>query len=45
MVNTKKAAYVFLSRVQTAGQSRNITMVNKFFENMTKFNYLGNTNR
>jgi len=44
-VNTRKAAYVFLSRVQTAGHSRNIKMVNKFFENMTEFNYLGNTNR
>jgi hypothetical protein len=44
-VNTREGAYVFLSRVQTAGHSRNIKMVNKFFENITKFNYLGNTNR
>jgi hypothetical protein len=44
-VNNRKAACVFLSRIQTAGHSRNIKMVNKFFENMKKCNYLGNTNR
>ena len=44
-MNTKEAAYVFLSRVQTAGQSRNLKMVSKFFENTTKLNYLRNTNR
>jgi len=37
--------HMFLSRVQTAGQSRNLKMFSKFFENMTKFNYLGNTKR
>ena len=43
-MNTKKTAYVFLSRDQTAGQSHNIKMANKFFKNVMKFNYLGYTN-
>jgi len=40
-VNIKKAACVFLSRVQTAGQSRNIKMANKFFEKYDEVQLLG----
>jgi hypothetical protein len=45
-VNTKETTYLFLrvSRDQTAGHGHNINMVNKFFENVTNFNYLGHTN-
>jgi hypothetical protein len=39
--NTEKSEYVIVSRHQNVGQSHNI--VNKYFENVAKFKYLGTT--
>jgi sorting nexin-29 len=42
-VNTEKTKYVLLSRHQNAGQSHDIKIANKCFENVAKFRYLGAT--
>jgi ribosomal protein S2 len=42
-VNTQKTKYMLLSRDQNAGQSYNIKIANRCFENVTKFRYLGTT--
>jgi hypothetical protein len=39
--NSEKTKYMFLPRHQTAGQSNNIIVANKFFEKVAKFTYLG----
>jgi late competence protein required for DNA uptake (superfamily II DNA/RNA helicase) len=41
-VNTEKTKYMLLSRHQNAGQSYDIKMANRYFENVAKFRYLGN---
>jgi hypothetical protein len=40
-VNTEKTKYMLLCRHQNAGQSYDIKIANKCFENMAKFRYLG----
>jgi hypothetical protein len=40
-VNTEKTKYKSLSRHQNAGQSHDIKIANKCFENVAKFRYLG----
>jgi hypothetical protein len=40
-VNTEKTKYMLLSRHQNAGQSHDIKIANKCFENVAKFRYLG----
>jgi ribosomal protein S2 len=42
-VSTEKTKYMLLSRHQNAGQSHDIKIANKCFENVTKFRYLGTT--
>jgi hypothetical protein len=42
-VNTEKTKYMLLSRHQNAGQSYDIKIANKCFENVAKFRYLGTT--
>jgi hypothetical protein len=42
-VNTKKTKYMLLSRHQNAGESYDIKIANRCFENVTKFRYLGTT--
>jgi hypothetical protein len=42
-INTEKTKYMLLSRHQNAGQNRNINIVNRCFENMAHFKYLGTT--
>jgi hypothetical protein len=42
-VNTEKTKYMLLSRHQNAGQSYAIMIVNRCFENVAKFRYLGTT--
>jgi hypothetical protein len=42
-VNSEKTKYMFLSRLQTAGQSNYIRVDNKYFEKVAKFKYLGST--
>jgi hypothetical protein len=42
-VNTEKTKYMLLSRHQNAGQSHDIKIANKCFENVAKFRYLGTT--
>jgi hypothetical protein len=42
-VNTEKAKYMLMSRHQNAGQNRNIMIVNRCFENVARFRYLGTT--
>jgi hypothetical protein len=42
-VNTEKTKYKLLSRHQNAGQSHDIKIANKYFENVAKFRYLGTT--
>jgi ribosomal protein S2 len=41
--NTEKTKYMLLSRHQNAGQSHDIKITNKCFENVAKFRYLGTT--
>jgi hypothetical protein len=38
-VNTEKTKYMLLSRHQNAGQSHDIKIGNKYFENVAKFRY------
>jgi ribosomal protein S2 len=40
---TKKTKYMFLSPHQNAGQSYNIKIPNRCFENVAQFRYLGTT--
>jgi hypothetical protein len=40
-VNTEKTKYMLLSRHQNAGQSYDIKIANRCFENVAKFRYLG----
>jgi hypothetical protein len=42
-VNTEKTKYMSLSRHQNAGQSCDIKIANRCFENVAKFIYLGET--
>jgi ribosomal protein S2 len=42
-VNTEKTKYMLLSRHKNAGQSYDIKIANKCFENVAKFRYLGTT--
>jgi hypothetical protein len=42
-VNSEKTKYMFMSRHQTAEQSNYIRVVNKSFEKVAKFKYLGAT--
>jgi hypothetical protein len=42
-VNTKKTKSVLIPRYQNAGKIHNIKRVNRAFENMAKFRYLGTT--
>jgi hypothetical protein len=42
-VNIEKTKYMLLSRHQNAGQSHDIKIANKCFENVAKFRYLGTT--
>jgi hypothetical protein len=42
-VNTEKIKYMLLSHHQNAGQSHDIKIANKCFENVAKFRYLGTT--
>jgi hypothetical protein len=42
-VNTEKTKYMLLSRHQNPRQSYDIKIANTFFENVTKFRYLGTT--
>jgi hypothetical protein len=42
-VNTEKTEYMLLSRHQHAGQSYDIKIANRCFENVAKFRYLGTT--
>jgi hypothetical protein len=40
-VNTEKTKYMLLSRHQNTGQSRDIKIGNRYFENVAQFRYLG----
>jgi hypothetical protein len=42
-VNTEKAMYMLLPRHQNAGQNHDIKIVNRCFENVSQFRYLGTT--
>jgi ribosomal protein S2 len=42
-VNREKTKYMLLSRHQNAGQSYDIKIANRCFENEAKFRYLGTT--
>jgi hypothetical protein len=42
-VNAEKAKYMLLSHHQNAGQNHNIKIVNRCFENVEQFKYLGMT--
>jgi ribosomal protein S2 len=42
-VNTEKTKYMLLSHHQNAGQSYDIKIANRCFENVAKFRYLGTT--
>jgi hypothetical protein len=41
-VNAEKTKYMVMSRDQNAGQNGNVKLVNKFFETVEYFKYLGN---
>jgi hypothetical protein len=40
-VNTEKTKYMLLSRHQNTGQSHEVQIDNKCFENMAQFRYMG----
>jgi hypothetical protein len=42
-VNTEKTKYMLQSYHQNAGLNHNMKVVNRFFENVAKFKYLGRT--
>jgi ribosomal protein S2 len=42
-VNTEKTKYMFLSRLQNAGQNQEIKIGNRCFKNVAQFRYLGTT--
>jgi ribosomal protein S2 len=42
-VNTEKTKYMLLSHHENAGQSYDIKIANRCFENLAKFRYLGTT--
>jgi ribosomal protein S2 len=42
-VNAEKTKYMLLSRHQNAGQTHDIKIANRCFENVTQFRYLGTT--
>jgi tRNA U34 5-carboxymethylaminomethyl modifying enzyme MnmG/GidA len=42
-VNTEKTKYMLLCRHQNAGQSYDIKVANRYFENVAKLRYLGKT--
>jgi hypothetical protein len=42
-VNPEKAKYMLMSRSQKTGQKHSIKIVNRSFEDVTKFKYLGTT--
>jgi hypothetical protein len=42
-VNVEKTKYMFVSRDQNAGQTREINIGNRSFENVSQFKYLGTT--
>jgi ribosomal protein S2 len=42
-VNTEKTKYMFLTRHQNAGESLDIKIANRCFENVAHFRYLGTT--
>ena len=42
-MNADKTKYMVMSRVQNAGQSRNMKTDNSFFARVEKFKYLGTT--
>jgi hypothetical protein len=42
-VNTEKTKYMLLSRHQNAGQSYDIKIASRCYENVEKFKYLGTT--
>jgi hypothetical protein len=42
-VNAEKSKYMWLSRHQNAGQKHDIKIVDRYFENVAQFKYLGTT--
>jgi hypothetical protein len=42
-INVEKTKYMLLSRHQNVGQNRDIKIVNRSFENVPQFKYLGTT--
>jgi hypothetical protein len=40
-INTENTKYMFMSCHQTTGQNHYIKVANKYFESVTKFEYLG----
>jgi hypothetical protein len=41
VINVKKTKYMLLSRHQNAGQSRDVKVANRSFENVSQLKYLG----
>jgi hypothetical protein len=44
-VNAEKTKYMLMSRSQKTGQKHSIKIANRYFEDVTKFKYLGTTLR
>jgi hypothetical protein len=42
-INAEKTKYMLLSHHQNVGQNRDIKIVNRLFENVSQFKYLGTT--
>jgi hypothetical protein len=42
-INVEKTKYMLLSRHQNVGQNRDVKIVNRSFENVSQFKYLGTT--